>query len=160
MKQSRILFLLILFVLLFVEVEQTAFAQTLPAKVRTYLTENYSGWKQTAVASGCYASFKKSVIVGDFDKNGKNDYVVKFVQGRTGFFLAFLSSGSNYKPYLLESGTAAEIKKMGLNMSSKGEKMENEDGKVYKSPEDRPMIGICESHAGYYSFSNGDFRPL
>lgn len=124
------------------------------------LTDNYSGWKQTAVASGCYATFKKSVIVGDFDRNGKKDYAVKFIQGRKGFILAFLSKGTDYKPYLLVSGTATEIKNQGMNMGRKGERIESEDGDAYTLKEDSPLIGECESEAGYYSFSGGDFKPL
>lgn len=160
MKLSKVLFLFLLFILLSNATAQTVFAQTLPAKVRSYLSDNYAGWKQTAVANGCYATFKKSVVVGDFDSNGKRDYAVKFTHGRKGYILAFLAKGTNYKPYLLESGTATGIKNTGLNLARKGERIENEDGDVYYLRDDSPVIGACGSHGGFYSFRDGDFKPL
>ena len=140
----------------------TSQAQTLPAKVRTYLTNNYSGWKQSSVAIGCYASFKKSVVAGDFDSNGRRDYAVKFIYGRKGYILAFLEKGGDYKPYLLESySSASEMKSEGFSIGRKGERIENEEGDVYYLKDDSPFIGPCESDAGgFLSFRKGDFKPL
>lgn len=160
MKLSRISFLFLLFFLLLVETSQITSAQTLPAKVRSYLTDNYSGWKQTAVANNCDAGYKKSIIVGDFDSNGKRDYAVKFIHGRKGYILAFLTKGADYKPYLLANGTANEIKNMGMSMDRKGERIETEDGDVFYLKNDSPLIGECESEAGHFRFRNGDFKPL
>jgi len=137
----------------------TVIAQALPAKVRTYLTDNYRGWKQTAVANGCYASFRKSVIVGDFDSNGKSDYAVKFIHGRRGHILAFLSRGTDYKPYRLESMSASELKNTGLNIARRGERIEGEDVS-FTLTDDTPVIGTCASHPGFYRFRSGDFKPL
>jgi hypothetical protein len=160
-KISRIFFFFSLFFLLFFITSQRISAQTLPSRVTNYLDKSYLGWKQTAVAKGCYASFKKSVIVGDFDSNGKRDYAVKFIKGRKGYILAFLAKGSDYKPYLLASYTASEIKSEGLSIGRKGERIENEEGDVYYLKDDSPLIGPCESDAGgFLSFRNGDFKPL
>jgi len=66
-------------------------AQTLPAKVKSCLDKNYSGWKQTSIATDCYSNFSRAVISGDFDGDKKRDYALKFVKVAKAISLLFLS---------------------------------------------------------------------
>ena len=91
MKLSRISFLLLLFI---VGANQVASAaQSLPAKVKSYLDKTYVGWKQSVMASdaGCFDDFKKLIVVGDFDGNGKQDYATRIITNAKVTLWRFLS---------------------------------------------------------------------
>ncbi len=140
---------------------KATFVQGLPVQVRNYLNDSYSGWKQTVVANGCFADYKKSVVMGDFDGNGRRDYVVKFVHKSKGYFIAFLEQNTDYEPHILLSVSATEIRSMGLTVGKKGEKYsigEVEDNKYGRLPYDTPIIGVCESEACPYIYRNGSFQ--
>lgn len=162
MTKSRIFFLL-LFFLLFVVTNQTTSAQTLPAKVTSYLDKTYSGWKLSSVTDGCGAEFSKSKVSGDFNGDKKTDYAVKFLKGRKGYIIAFVSSGSDYKPIVLESGTTQEIKNQGLAIAHKGETYgeiinDNFDRANRRLQNDAPVGGTCESSTYFYIYKNGAFK--
>jgi hypothetical protein len=108
MKLSRISFLSLLFLV----ASQVASAQSLPAKVKSYLDKTYAGWKQSVMASDadCYDDFKKSVVVGDFDGNGKDDYATRITHKRKGYSMAFLEQKGNYKAHILLSLSATDYK--------------------------------------------------
>lgn len=97
-------------------------AQALPLGIRSYLNRNYSGWTLNSVANHCYPKFKRAVVIGDFDGDGKRDYVGKIVRGQRGYFLALLKRKEDYETHVLESMSIAEIKRTGLSISRKGEK--------------------------------------
>ncbi len=122
MTKSQIFFSFRLFFVLLVVASQTTFAQTLPAKVKSYLDKNYLGWKQTSVATDCYSDFSRAIVAGDFDGDKKRDYAVKFIKGRKGYIIAFLERKTNYEAHVLESDSAAGIKNTGLSIARKGEK--------------------------------------
>ena len=162
MNQLRIFLTLLFLLTLLIVNSQMTFAQTLPAKVRSYLNKNYSGWKQTSVAKLCSSDFSKAIIAGDFDGDKKRDYAVKFTKGRKGYIIAFLERKTNYEAHILESDTAAGIKSTGLSIDRKGEKYpiggDYPDLIYGRLPNDAPMIGPCASHAGYYVYKNGRFQ--
>lgn len=138
-------------------------AQTIPAKVRTYLNRNYSGWKPTAIASGCYTKFARSIVSGDFDGDGKKDYAVKLVRGTKGYVIAFLARGDDYSAFVLEARSARDIKNYGLSIGRKGERYpiggDPPDVIYGKLPNDAPFVGPCESDSGGYRiYSNGRFQ--
>ena len=160
MKLSRIFFLL---PLLFIVASQTTSAQTLPAKVKSYLNKNYSGWKLSSVTDGCGSDYNNSTVSGDFNGDGKNDYAVKFIKGRRGYILAFVSSGSNYKSHTLESGSTKDIKNQGLGIARKGETYgeiinDDFDRATRRLQNDAPAGGLCESSAYFYIYRNGAFK--
>ena len=163
MKLSRILFLFSSFVLLFVVASQTTSAQTLPTKVSGYLDKSYSGWKLSAVTDGCGSDFSNSKVSGDFNGDKKTDYVVKFLKGRKGYIIAFVSSGAGYKPIILESGTTKEIKNQGLAIAKKGETYgeiinDNFDRANRRLQNDAPVGGTCEASTYFYIYKNGAFK--
>lgn len=163
MKLSRISFLLPL--LLFILTSQSATAQTLPAKVKSYLDKTYAGWKQSVMASdaGCFDEYKKLIVVGDFDGNGKQDYATRITHKRKGYFMAFLEQKGNYKAHVLLSLSATEIKNFGMTKAEKGDEYSigdpyEDNAKTGRLPNDAPVIGVCESHAYPYVYRNGRFR--
>lgn len=160
MKLTRIFFL---FPLLFLAASQKTSAQTLPAKVKSYLNKSYSGWKLSSVTDGCGSSYSNSVVSGDFNGDKKTDYAVKFIKGRRGYILAFVSSGSNYKTHTLESGSTSDIKNQGLGIARKGEtygEIINDDfDRVNRRLQnDAPAGGTCEASAYFYIYKNGAFK--
>lgn len=163
MKLSRISFLLLFLLLPLVAASRTTSAQTLPAKAANYLDKSYPGWKLSSVADGCGAEFSKSKVSGDFNGDKKTDYAVKFLKGRKGYIVAFVSRGSDYKPIILESSTVEEIKYQGLGVAKKGETYDeiindNSDGAGRRLQNDAPVGGTCESLSYFYIYKNGAFR--
>mgnify|MGYP002083183942 FL=1 len=149
--------------LLFVVLSQLVYAQTLPAKVKSYLDKNYSGWKLSSIAQDCGVDFENSRVSGDFNGDGKTDYAVKFNKGRKGYILAFVSNGSEYKTHILESGTITEFKRQGLAIARKGETYgeiinDNFDRANRRLRTDAPVGGTCEASTYYYVYRNGTFK--
>lgn len=159
MKLSRISFLFLLFLV----VSHVTSAQSLPAKVKSYLDKTYTGWKQSVMASDaeCSDEFKKQVVVGDFDGNGKDDYATRITHKRKGYFMAFIEQKGNYKASILLSLSATDIKHYGLSSSDKGDEYSIGDpydgGTTGLLPNDAPVIGPCGSHAAPYIYRKGRF---
>jgi hypothetical protein len=158
MKNIKILTLLFLLTL-----PLMANAQTLPAKVKSYLNQNYKGWKLTGKTDGCGAEFSKSAVSGDFDGNRKSDYAIKFIAGKRGYIIAFLNQGTNYKPVILENETAKGIINQGLSIARKGETYgeivnDDFDRVTRRLANDAPVGGTCESSAYLYIYRNGNFK--
>lgn len=126
-----------------------------------YLNKNYPGWKVTSEADLCSEEFSKSFINGDFNGDGKEDYALKFVQGRKGYITAFLETGNSYSSHILINTSANDIKSTGLNIAKKGERYpvggEYPDYRYGRLPNDAPLIGPCASHAKHYVYRNGRF---
>lgn len=162
MKKSRILFLLPLFILFFITSQVTS-AQTLPAKVRNSLNQSYSGWK---LHSGDPICKSRAVVSGDFDGNKKTDYAVMFKKGRSGYIVAFLANGTDYKAVVLESSSASDMKNSFLTVARKGQSYagiinDNLDrGATQKLKTDAPVSGGCESSEYLYVYSNGRFKQV
>jgi hypothetical protein len=129
-----------------------------PTKIQSYLNQNYSGWRQSAIASNCYVEFKRAVVVGDFNGDGRRDYAVKFIHNRKGYILAFLANGTDYQPHVLLDTSAGELKNIGLTLGRKGDKNADEEGRTSRLPNDAPVIGACESEACPYIYRNGRFN--
>lgn len=137
-------------------------AQTLPAKIKTYLNKNYSGWKISPTPN--YCGDGKSVITGDFDGDGKRDYTVKITKGRKGYIVAFLERRNNYQSFLFHSLSAEETKNTALITYRKGEKYYTELGEEDSAmtlKTDAPYDSPCESDAGgIHLYRNGKFEAL
>lgn len=140
MTKIRILTTLIFTLTLFAVSCQTTSAQTLPAKVKIHLDKSYSGWEYSTLSELCSSYPSESKISSDFDGNRKIDYVVKIKHGRKGYIIAFLSSGTNYKPVILESPSAIDI-----------------DGKTMELSDGRTLIINCEVSSYAYIYKNGKF---
>lgn len=129
---------------------------------RDYLDKNYSGWKQTSVATDCFSELARAVVAGDFDGDRKRDYAVKIIRGRKGYIIAILDRGTRVEAHVLVSESAADIKSMGLNIARKGEKYpiggDYPDFTYGRLPNDAPVIGPCASEASPLVDKNGRFE--
>lgn len=142
-------------------------AQTLPAKVKSYLDKNYSGWKfdweRPGRNSVCGSEVKLSVVSGYFNNDRKRDYAVKFVKGRSGYLIGFITQGNDYKAHVLESTTASDVKSTVLGIARKGEKYpiggDIPDLIYGKLASDAPYTVPCASDAvAFYVYKNGRFQ--
>ena len=151
------LFVLLLLPLQFALSGQRSRRPAVPTKIQSYLNKNYSGWRQSATANNCYAEFKRAVVFGDFDGDGRRDYVVKFIHNHKGYILAFVARGIDYRPHILLDTSEGELNITGLTSARKGAKMGNENGRTSRLPNDAPVIGTCESEACPYVYHNSKF---
>ena len=144
--------ILIVFSVLFLV--QPCLTQQLPKEIKRYLDGNFRGWK---LAGECYEKpiENKRVLVGDFDGNKTNDYAVKFVRGKKGFFMAFLARGQKFKPYHLAIYTADDAKFSDLILLGKGEVYPEGTSRLKF---DSPGNFRCESDVGaVHTFRKGKF---
>lgn len=140
-----------------------AVAQALPLKIRSYLDKNYRGWRPVSIADGCYSEFRGASAWGDFDGDGKRDYLIKFVKGKHGYIMAFLERKYGYESHVLHGDlSAADIRRIGIKVFRRGEKVPVGDAEDESSYErltnDAPFDGPCESDAGgVHIYRNGRF---
>ena len=153
MKPTRFFFAFSLFILLSVAASRTIFAQTLPAKVRGYLNENYSGWKPYAGDPICNS---RAVVSGNFNGDGKTDYAVMFKKGQSGFVIAFVSQNTNYDAEVLERGSADDLNGTFLSVGRKGTKYSKTQRLKYDAPEG----GGCEASSYFWIYNNGSFQQV
>ena len=160
MKTAKFLLTCLLVTFSFAAYAKSVNAQALPARIRSYLNTNYSGWALNSVANNCYPKFKRAVVIGDFDGDKKREYVVKIAQGQRGYFIALLDRRGDYEAHVLESLSIAEMKRTGLSISRRGEKyIVDYDNQIYgRLSNDAPLIGTCESHAWNRIYRNGRFQ--
>lgn len=117
----------------------------LPLKLRSYLNKNYAGWQLVSVADGYASDFEGAFRTGDFDGDGKIDFLVKFIAGRRGYIAAFLERSYGYEAHVLHGNmSAAELRRTGINIFRKGEQL----GRYARLPHDSPFDGLCESDTG------------
>jgi hypothetical protein len=134
---------------------------TLPQRVRGFLNKHYSGWKLSSEAPNCSQEYQQAIVTGDFDGDGKLDYVVKIVSGRKGYFIGLLERVRNYEAHILLETSGWQIKNFGMTRAKKGEKYsigEYEEGRYGRLSNDAPVIGPCESEACPMVYRNGKFH--
>lgn len=152
MTKSKFLLLAFLLVIF----NQATYAQTLPAKVKSYLDKNYSGWNTNfAEADTCFSK-EKRIETGDFNGDKKRDYAVLFVKGRKGYVIAFVSQGAAYKSHILENTSALEASTLILGVYKKGARYSDE---IPRLSNDAPYTIPCSSDAeAIYIYKNGRFQ--
>jgi hypothetical protein len=157
MKPSRNIVLFPLFLAaLFVSSSTAVQPQAIPAKVRSYLKDNYSGYKLDAGDRICKS---RAVVSGNFNGDAKRDYAVMFNKGRSHYVIGFLSQGSNYKAHILEGGSASSILYVGRKGEKYAEIVGNIDERVTRRLKyDAPGGGTCESATFIWIYDNGRFR--
>jgi len=133
-----------------------ALPQQLPKSLRSYLDRNYRGWE---LAGDCYPneSNEAQFLKSDFDGNRQMDYAVKFVRGKRGFFIAFLTKGRKWEPHFLHIwNDPREAKQSSLMLWNKGES--SPEMGVPKLRFDSPADYRCESDVGgVHTFHKGRF---
>ena len=142
---------------------QANLAQTLPAKIESYLNRNYKGWKLSASEEGCGTNVNNGIVKGNFNSDKKLDYAVKFTRKKKGFIIAFLGQNQGYKAFVLHNTDAEEIDNSSLGILKKGSKfpyggVNDVDGKSFRLKYDAPTDFHCESDVGgIHYYRNGKF---
>jgi hypothetical protein len=134
---------------------------TLPEKLRGFLNKRHPGWRLNSEAPNCSKEYQRAIVTGDFDGDGKLDYVVKIIRGRKGYFIGLLERVRSFEAHILLETSGSQIKNFGMTRAKKGERYsigEYEDGRYGRLPNDAPVIGPCESEACPMVYRNGKFH--
>ncbi len=136
-------------------------AQTLPAKVKTYLSKNYPKWEVCKFNKVEYQA-NKAIAKGDFNGDGKTDYVVAVTKDDRIYALALLATKNSYEAFNLLAQNEENRWIAGLDVAGKGEEvfLPNDRGDVTKSfrlKTDGIAIYDGEGMANIYYWQNGKF---
>lgn len=127
-------------------------AQTVPTKVTKSLNKFYKGWKP---ARG-FCEAKKWALTGDFDGNGRKDYLVRIKSKEPGKpttleLIAFLSfDDGSYQPEgILSDPLRGEMQRSSFSVIKKGTKIQlgEGEGEVITLKTDAASQYICETDA-------------
>jgi hypothetical protein len=135
-------------------------AQTVPAKVKTYLSKNYPNWVITKQwipsAYGEPAPDIKAIDKGDFNGDGKLDYAVIITKDDRRYVIALIAAKNSYKAYnLLADGWA-----LGIGTVKKGTKISSEhiNGRTKSFKLKNDGVGLRDDETGRtYYLENGKF---
>ena len=142
-------------------------AQTVPAKVTSSLNHFYKGWGQAP--GKCEG--RKWFLTGDFDGNGRKDYLVRFTTGKTTKSMrlnpvAFLSldDGSYQPKHILDDPYSGDLKlNSSFSVIKKGTKIQLGEGQGPKVTlaNDAASQYICQTDAvKTLVFENGKWRNI
>ena len=142
-------------------------AQTVPAKVTSSLNHFYKGWRQ---APGKCDS-RKWFLTGDFDGNGRRDYLVRFTTGKTTKsmrlnLVAFLSfdDGSYQPKHILDDRYSGDLKlNSSFSVAKKGTKIQlgEGEGPTITLANDAASQYVCQTDAvKTLVFENGKWRNI
>ena len=142
-------------------------AQTVPAKVTSSLHHFYKGWKQ---APGKCDS-RKWFLTGDFDGNGRRDYLVRFTTGKTTKsmrlnLVAFLSfdDGSYQPKHILDDKYSGDLKlNSSFSVIKKGTETQlgEGEGPTVTLANDAASQYICQTDAKKTMiYENGKWRNI
>lgn len=129
----------------------TAEPQALPAKVTGFLNHFYTGWRQ---APGVCEN-KKWVLTGDFDGDGKRDYLVRVKTGKTSkvrlnLIAFFGGDGGNYAAkQILDDPFKGDLLRSAFSVIKKGTKIHVGEGKgpVITLRNDAASQYVCQTDA-------------
>ncbi|HEV7700463.1 MAG TPA: hypothetical protein VGO43_09580 [Pyrinomonadaceae bacterium] len=134
-------------------------AQKLPAKITAFVKNHYTNWK--AAAPTC--DERNWILRGDFDGDGKQDYLLRFLSGKSAKkltelnLLAFLNYSPNYIPANIDDfNYDSRARRSSFKVLKKGEtiggtKLEN----------DSVMHYVCETDdAAVFMMKDGKWRAI
>lgn len=140
-----------------------AFGQSnvsLPAGVQSILNKNYPKWKLVK-------NFCSTAISGDFNGDGKKDYLAIITYQNGGSLVGFISKGTSFRQIEIEKLKSSVAKTSAVIAARKGNEAVvsgdagDDDIKVKKLRSDGFYYGTCESDDGWtFIFKNGKFVPV
>lgn len=142
-------------------------SKQLPGTISKYLDNRFKDWEISPESQLC--GEKALFDSGDFDGDGKTDYVVFFVtnKNRTNsrqFLYAFLNKGNYYQPFKIsEDAEAGNFSSNSFAVNRKGETLQTGEGRddVLILNVDAITEYTCETDgANTFLFSNGKFSAL
>jgi hypothetical protein len=133
-------------------------AQKLPAKITTFVNEHYPKWR--AAAPTC--DQRNWILRGDFDGDGKQDYVLRLRSGKSARstkinLLAFLNYSPNFIPANIQDFDYDErMRRSSFKVLKKGETI----GQTTLET-DSVMHYVCETDdAGIFTMKAGKWQAL
>ena len=130
----------------------TISAQTVLAKVTDFLNHSYPGWKQ---APGACDS-RKWVLTGDFDGDGRRDYLVRVKTGKTAKtmrlnLIAFFGSEDGKYPVkqILDDALTNDMLRSSFSVIKKGTRIQLGEGEglTVALKHDAASQYICQTDA-------------
>lgn len=129
-----------------------ATSQTLPAKITTFLNQQYPGWKQ--LAGSC--DNKKWFLTGDFDGDGSKEYLVRIKTGKSSKsmrlkLIAFFGSGDRkyFARQVLDESYKGDLMRSSFAVIKKGTRIQlgEGDGPTITLENDAASQYICQTDA-------------
>jgi hypothetical protein len=137
-------------------------AQTVPAKVKTYLSKNYPNWE---IGKSWVVDSKPlpAIVNGDFNGDGKKDYAVLITKDDRIYALALLATKNSYNAFnLLAQKIGEDAWIAGIDVAEKGTEVfvHNDRGDVtkkFKLKTDGIAVYDGERMSSIYYWQNGKF---
>lgn len=133
-------------------------AQPVPSKITGFLNKFYTGWKQAPAI----CDNKNWMLRGDFDGDGKQDYLLRFRSGKGARstklnLLAFLNYSPKYIPANIQDFKYDErARRSSFKVLKKGETIGGT-----KLETDSVMHYVCETDdAGIFTMKEGKWQAL
>jgi hypothetical protein len=147
-----------------------ASAQVLPAKIKKFLDDYYTSaemgkWQQAPGA----CSGRKWLLTGDFNDDGRTDYLVRILAGRGSgrslHLIGFINEKGDYTPDpFLEEEYTGDTRRTATTIIKKGSSISSTllgegEGSTRMLTADLVNQYICESDAAIvYSYRDGQFK--
>lgn len=137
----------------------------IPAGVKSILDQMHPGWKLAQISDEnrqiCFkkdSKFRPTLIWGDFDGDGKQDYAVIVDYGKKSSVMAFLARGTGYKAFELFTPSRSNERAPDLlEVLPKGMQLGT---KAQKSAHESIASEYCESSSVFYFYEAGTFHRL
>jgi len=134
----------------------------IPSKIKVQIDRAYPGWQFITPLQGCESDVKRSVLVGDFNGDGRKDYVLKIEHKSNGSLVAFISTRDGYSPSVILRESARALRDIGFTIGHKGTRVINSQSKSVFLRKDIVLAESCATriNANYWVYRNGGFETL
>ncbi len=140
----------------------SVFCQTMPARLRMFLSRNYPGW--TITESFQVGQPRRPALVdGDFNGDGRRDYAVLITKGERIYAIALFETGGSYQAFNLLGQTREDRWIAGIDVAERnGEVFQSEDpsnpGKPIRLKTEAISLNDGEGMSQVFYWSGGRFR--
>ncbi len=134
----------------------------LPSKLKAQIDRAYPGWQYLTPLKGCAPDVKRSVLIGDFNGDGRKDFVIKIEYNNNGALVAFVSTRDGYKSSVIIRDSARVVRDIGFTIGRKGTRVINSQSRSVFLRNDIVLAESCATrlNANYWVYRNGGFETL
>jgi hypothetical protein len=142
-------------------------AASLPPAVKTQLDARYPGWKLAAISPQITAWFREyrfqydpNLVPGDFDGDGKTDYVVQIqTKQKQQLVIGFVNRGEKFEVHVLASDSVDPYSYLFL-MEKGSKDFDFTTLKPFRHPVDAVDLLYFEKTPLTFMYRNGVFRKM